>query len=212
MIVYLITNTVNGKKYVGMTKTSLKVRWQGQQKFAQKGGCTYFCNAIRKHGVQAFHLEVLRECSSKEEAIELEKQFIRVFGTQDQTKGYNLTKGGEGTWGRVSTVQTREKISAARKGKPNPWGADKKGKPGYWRGKFRSEETRYKMSLAKRGAATSGKNNSFFGKTHSEETRRKISEAQKGRRRSLESRLKQAAAMRELRQRKFWSSKGVTDA
>ncbi|NMJ87627.1 MAG: hypothetical protein EX285_07305 [Thaumarchaeota archaeon] len=44
-------------------------------------------------------------------------------------------------------------------------------------GKTRSEETRRKMSKARKG-----KNNSFYGKAHSEKTKRKISKTMNARR------------------------------
>ena len=49
-------------------------------------------------------------------------------------------------------------------------------------GKRHSEETRLKMSEAKRG-----ENNPLFGKHHSEESRKKMSEANKGKHRSAET-------------------------
>ena len=45
-------------------------------------------------------------------------------------------------------------------------------------GKHHSEETKKKMSLAKKGMYI-GEKNPFYGKTHSEETRRRLSEAAK---------------------------------
>lgn len=69
-------------------------------------------------------------------------------------------------------------------------------------GKHRSEETRRKLSEAKKGKSLSeehrrkisesmkGENNHFYGKTHSEESRRKMSEALKGKHLSEEHRKK----------------------
>ena len=48
----------------------------------------------------------------------------------------------------------------------------------YTRGRHHSEESKKKMSLAKKGMYI-GEKNPFYGKTHSEETRRKLSEAAK---------------------------------
>lgn len=196
MIVYLITNSLNQKKYVGMTAVSLNIRWERHQRAARNGRNTYFCNAIRKYGAFIFVPEVLCVCKNRNEAIKLEKEYINKFGLPNPIKGYNMTDGGDGTWGWKHTEEARLKMSRAKKGKPS-----------HWKGKIRSEESRKKMSKAKAGEATSGANNSFFGKKHSEETRRKISESRVGRSMPLETRLKIANRMREVRAQKPWSTR-----
>lgn len=57
----------------------------------------------------------------------------------------------------------------------------------YWTGETRSEETKLKVSLSKKGTC-SGKDNHFYGKRHSEETLEKIRQKAKGRTLSLETR------------------------
>jgi hypothetical protein len=47
--IYLITNTVNGKVYVGKTIGELRRRWSQHIKVAKKGSPTHFSNAIRKY-------------------------------------------------------------------------------------------------------------------------------------------------------------------
>lgn len=197
MIIYVITNTTNGKKYVGMTDAPLNVRWRRHQTAARNGKNTYFCNAIRKYGPDVFVLEILCTCEVKDEAVRLEKEYIQIFDSHNPNKGYNLTDGGEGVWGWRHSKEAKLKMSKAKKGKPSP----------YWKGRIRSEETRRKMSLAKRRSEISGVNNSFFGKKHSEETRHKIGEARKGKTMSLETRLKIAKRIREIRGQKFWSTR-----
>jgi group I intron endonuclease len=65
----------------------------------------------------------------------------------------------------------------------------RKGEKNHMFGKTHSEETRQKLSEAGRG-----EKHRMFGKTHSEETRNKISEAQKGKTHSKESRQKMSEA------------------
>ena len=53
--VYRITNTVNGKIYIGSTGTSFKQRWR-------RGYNPYLTLAIKKHGLQNFTFEALLVC------------------------------------------------------------------------------------------------------------------------------------------------------
>lgn len=48
MIIYKVTNLVNGKVYIGQTKHSLDVRKQRHLQQARKGTNTHFYQAIRK--------------------------------------------------------------------------------------------------------------------------------------------------------------------
>ena len=64
------------------------------------------------------------------------------------------------------------------------------------KGKHYSEETRRKMSDAKKG-----ENNPMFGKSPSEETRRKLSETLKGKHHAEEHRRKISEAKKKARER-----------
>jgi group I intron endonuclease len=118
MVVYLITNKINGKKYVGWTSKSLEVRWK--QHSYQHSGCLALLRAINKHGVENFTTEILFTVPTKELAIRLEIEYIEKYKTISPN-GYNLTSGGEGVAGDCEEV--RRKKSLANMGNKNAVGA-----------------------------------------------------------------------------------------
>lgn len=94
--VYLVTNTVTRKKYVGQTTTSVERRWIQHLSSAKKGSTYAIHQAIRKYGKGSFTVECLERvegCYSDLLAAE-----VRCIQAQDclTPKGYNLTPGGEG--------------------------------------------------------------------------------------------------------------------
>lgn len=106
--IYLITNTKNGKKYVGQAvshrKNKNKYRYFGYiGRFndhvseainnTKKNQCTYLNNAIRKYGKQDFSIELITECELHE-MDELEQEYIYQCNSL-YPNGYNLTKGGK---------------------------------------------------------------------------------------------------------------------
>lgn len=97
MWIYLITNKINNKKYVGLTTNSIEIRWT-QHKSASLNieNNTPFYKALRKYGIENFTVESVAETSSKEELCKLEQKFIKELDTLNP-KGYNLTIGGEFT-------------------------------------------------------------------------------------------------------------------
>ena len=102
--VYLITNTVNGKKYVGQTVQSLRNRWS--QHTGANGGCTALVNAVKKYGKPAFALSEICVCSTQEELNEQEALMVHLHQSLYPT-GYNLKDGG-GAFGKyVPSVKSR---------------------------------------------------------------------------------------------------------
>ena len=108
--VYCHTNKVNGKKYVGITSQRPKARWGKNGKGYTH--CTYFYNAIKKHGWDSFIHEILFEGLSKEEAEDKEIELIAEWNLNNENFGYNIAKGGA-----TYSEEARAKLSKALKGK-----------------------------------------------------------------------------------------------
>ena len=73
--IYLITNLINGKFYIGCTSRSLKERFQNGEGYRRQ---PKIYNDILKMGWDSFHKEVLYTTSSKEEASAVELFLIRT--------------------------------------------------------------------------------------------------------------------------------------
>ena len=110
--VYMHTNKINGKKYVGITKEKPERRWG-------KNGCRYrtgvFAKAIAKYGWDNFEHKILFENLSQIEAQQKEIDLIKEFRSFANEYGYNSTKGGERYFGFVFSDQTKEKMSVSAK-------------------------------------------------------------------------------------------------
>ena len=102
MVIYLITNRLNGKQYVGQTMKTLKERMAGHL-----CGDQYIDNALKKYGIENFTVEILDECSTVDELNEREIVRIAEFDTL-HPNGYNLTTGGDNA---SPTDKVRKKIS-----------------------------------------------------------------------------------------------------
>lgn len=115
-VVYQITNTVNGKRYIGYTSKTVCERWKGHLKDARLGSTVHFHNAIRKYGEDAFVSEVLYKNNTSKDAKETE-----ILMILDRSPEYNKTYGGDGTHGHPVTDETRLKI---RQNTPVKFGKD----------------------------------------------------------------------------------------
>jgi len=117
-IIYIVTNTVNGKQYVGQTRRGIKERWRKHVRRAmmQKWECAAIAAAIRKYGESVFTIVQTRLSpdATQAEIDEAEKQTIIRLNSMSPN-GYNLIEGGKG--GRPSE-ETKAKISSRFKGKP----------------------------------------------------------------------------------------------
>ena len=90
--VYCHTNKINGKKYFGITSTSLNARFQNGRGYS---GCRYFNYAIQKYGWDNFEHELISDNLTKEEAMSLEEILVFFNMTQDSRYGYNIKDGGD---------------------------------------------------------------------------------------------------------------------
>jgi group I intron endonuclease len=134
MFIYKITNTVNGKIYIGQTRNSIQTRWL-QHVAESKRSTSALASAIKKYGRDSFKIEELETCTSLEELNTLEKTLIREYESLSP-KGYNLREGGDQP--RLSS-ESIEKIRKSMLGKkPSPENARRLGD--YSRGKKQSAE------------------------------------------------------------------------
>lgn len=163
--VYITTNLINNKKYIG--------QHSGEINDSYLGSGVHLLKAIKKYGKNNFKKEILEKCNSQEELDQAEKRWIKFFDAVNSEEFYNIAEGGKGgnpILGLTSEQEKlrREKISKKMKGKNNPFykkGFHKENHP-LW-GKHHSEESKEKMRIAKKG------------KTLSEEHKKKISQNSK---------------------------------
>ena len=110
-IIYMATNQENGKAYIGQTTRTLEER-QAEHLYTSDRIDLSFYRAIHKYGWKAFHWEVLAEIKKPEDYIKRhlnywERRFIDMYDTY--IKGYNMTKGGDGTLGITMSAAAVEK-------------------------------------------------------------------------------------------------------
>ena len=84
--IYLTTNLVNGKKYIGQHNGSIKDNYLGSGVLLVK--------AIEKYGKENFKKEILEECDITE-LDEKEKYWIAYYNALEDENFYNLSKGGQ---------------------------------------------------------------------------------------------------------------------
>lgn len=108
--VYKITNKVNGKIYIGITNQGSGVRYYKHWYDARKGDPCPIHKAMAKYGKENFILEIIDFANTYEELKEKEKFYIKKFNSTDRSTGYNLTEGGDGTFGRLHSEETKNKI------------------------------------------------------------------------------------------------------
>lgn len=91
--IYLIRNMDNNKCYVGLSINDAK-KTRIRQHLSGKGS-KLIKKAIKKHGIDAFHTEIVADGMPLDLLGEIEKQTIQRYNAK-APNGYNLTSGGEG--------------------------------------------------------------------------------------------------------------------
>lgn len=128
--VYMHTNKINGKKYVGITSKEPKKRWHGGSGYKNN---KHFYQAIQKYGWNSFEHEVVSSGLTAEEAGEMEKFLIKQYKTTDSEYGYNICAGGqlnilpESSYKKISEANRGRKVSddTKKKREKNPPKANK---------------------------------------------------------------------------------------
>lgn len=91
--IYKIVNDINSKIYIGKTEFSIEKRFKEhcRDAFREHNKKRPLYSAIRKYGIEHFHIELIEETDNPEER---ETYWIEQFGSFKY--GYNATQGGDG--------------------------------------------------------------------------------------------------------------------
>ena len=176
-VIYLITNTINGKVYVGQTRRTLHRRWSEHKRDMWKFDVPLY-RSMRKYGIENFTIRML-ECIGRDSEFELvealnmfEQNAIKKHNSMiDFGIGYNLTTGGDVC---LMSEYARDKMSKAKMGfSPSKSTRDKIRKS--LEGRPLSENTRRLLSLANGGV-----NHPNYGKHRSLATKLAIRKSHLG--------------------------------
>lgn len=171
--IYMTTNKINNKKYIGQKKFDKEGKWK---KYLGSG--VAFRNAVLEYGEENFTREILAYAYSFEELNSLEIEYIKKFNAVNDRMFYNLVDGGGTVTGLKFSKDSKLKLSKRFSGRGNYfYGKRYIGKENPFYGKNHSEESRKKMSISHKGKEpwNKGKTNVF-----SEESLKRMSEAKKG--------------------------------
>jgi hypothetical protein len=152
--VYITTNLINRKQYIGDHSTNNEF-----DKDVYKGSGILIENAFKKYKKRNFKREILEFFPTKQEAFNAQERYIKEYNTLTPN-GYNISpKGGHNVKGCIAE-ETRKKISVSHIGKKD------------------SIETRRKKSESRKGKSPGNK-----GKHISKQHSLQISKKLKGRKR-----------------------------
>lgn len=181
---YLITNLVNGKRYVGQTNEGRGYlsRFVEHIEIAENDASQHKCyihHAIKKYGKQNFEVKRLIHGIPDNQINRYEQLWIKKFNTfYLNGRGYNLTQGGSGMLGYRHTAKTKQKLSVTSK----HWWETASQKSINERNAKISKALSGRKFFASHCAKISeeakkrvGSKNPFYGKKHTEETKMKIS-------------------------------------
>lgn len=164
--VYVYTNKIDGKKYVGTTTQTIKKRAKNGRGYQR---CARFWDAIQLHGWDNFECEIVAVVDSTEEACRLEKELISIYKSNQEEYGYNLEAGGKDK-GDIAE-STRAKLSALGHRKHSPESVERAAAK--HRGLKHSEETKRAMSEKRKEMAKTEWFKDHVEKMHAS-TRKKV--------------------------------------
>jgi hypothetical protein len=155
MVIYLTTNLINNKKYIGKD-TNNNDSYLGSGVDLKKD--------IKMFGKSNFKKEILEYCNNKQHLVEREEYYLQKYDVENNPEFYNKTNKSFGNSGQ--TEEGKKKISEARKG---------------W---IPSDEIKTKISKNRKGIKhqdhPKGKNHKGYGKPKSESHKKRMSEVRKG--------------------------------
>lgn len=178
--IYITTNMINGKRYIGQRKFSRK--WQ-----SYLGSGVIVKQAFNKYGRENFRRDIVAIGYTSEQLNDLEVEWIKNYNAYKSDDFYNIADGGKSgntfagkteeemaviknkiriaNTGRKVSEKTKAKIAKANKGRFV-------GELHCMYGKALSEDVKMKISKS-----VTGEKNGFYGKCHSLQTKSKLAKA-----------------------------------
>jgi len=174
--VYLLTNIVNGKIYVGKAvniRDRVRKHKSSQHRIT-KDDNSRIIQAIKKYGWNSFEISFLEvfDDISNDELLKKESEWIIKLQSTDGKIGYNILTYDTDWTGMHHSEETKRKLSLAHTGR---WG----GENNPFFGRTHSRRSRKKIS--EHHVDCSGTKNAFYGKCHSNDVKAKMSLTRKGR-------------------------------
>lgn len=151
--IYITTNLINGKKYIGQKK-GYSESYLGSGKILK--------SAIKKYGRENFKRQIIDYASTKEELNFKEDYYIHKYNAHRSNNFYNISSSyTPNVWEDKTEEEKQALIETIR--------------IAHLTGVYQSKEFREKISQV-----TSGDKNGMFGRHHSNESKKKMSENSKG--------------------------------
>ena len=101
--IYITTNLINNKKYIGLKTSSVFVpNYFGSGKIIKK--------ALNKYGKNNFSVEILEKCETIQEMQEAERKWIQYYNAQHSDEFYNIAEGGQ--WGNCIDGMSEEELAS----------------------------------------------------------------------------------------------------
>ena len=145
--IYVITNTVNNKKYIGQS-IDHENRWKQHERDSRKGSIYPIHCSIRKYGIENFSFKVIESVDTQEEANSREDFWINSLNTRNSEHGYNI-RGGGATG--LHSEETKKKIGESHKQNYIDHPELRYEKGNHWRGVPLSEERKQYLSESHTG-------------------------------------------------------------
>lgn len=187
--VYITTNLVNGKRYVGQRKISNR-RYDYYNKYLGSG--KVLRNAIKCYGEENFEKTIIKFAYSQEELDELETELILFFDAANSDDYYNISLGQTHNGWELKTDEEKKEIIARSVASRKKWReslteeqkkviSERCKKSCDWNNMSEDEKENKKSLLREMRIK---EKNPFYHKNHTEKTKIKMTE---GHKRYLES-------------------------
>lgn len=107
--VYITTNNINNKKYIGKCAYNRLNGWENYL-----GSGKLLKQAIKKYGIDKFSRHIVLECETLKELDIAEKYYIQSIDACNNDEYYNLAEGGTGGNTRLGYTEDEYKVYCAK--------------------------------------------------------------------------------------------------